>query len=533
MGTRIELFDTTLRDGTQSEGINLSLEEKVRIAQRLDLFGVTFIEGGWPGSNPKDIGFFKRIQEVPLVNAKITAFGSTRHAKNAPEDDPNLLELVRSKAPAAAIFGKSWILHVRNALRVEPDVNLDMIRSSIEFLKANGMIVVYDAEHFFDGYKDDAAYALETVLAAQEGGADRIVFCDTNGGCLPQEVSRIVGEIKPKLNVSLGIHTHNDGGLAVANTLAAVISGCTHVQGTINGIGERCGNVDLTSVIPNLQLKMGYEVVSDEQLRQLKSLADFVAEIAHYERNTNQPFVGNSAFAHKGGIHVSAVQRDSKTYEHIEPEKIGNRQRILISELSGKSNIMEFMASMNLNISDTSPVGQAVLRQVKEKENQGYLYESASASLEILIKRELGLHKRFFETVAYRVLVDQTPAGNLWSEATVRINIGGKEHYEASDGDGPVNALDRALRKALERYYSGISEVELIDFNVRIIDADQGTGAKTRVLITSSDGDRSWVTIGVSTNIIEASWEALVDSVDYKLLLEEHEPILHITEPEP
>ena len=524
MATRIEIFDTTLRDGTQAEGINLSLEEKIRIAQRLDLFGVSFIEGGWPGSNPKDVAFFKRAQETSFVNAKVTAFGSTRHAKNAPEDDPNLRELVLSKAPVATIFGKSWILHVKNALRVEPKVNLEMIESSLAYLKSQGMMVIYDAEHFFDGYKGDAGYALDTILAAQEGGAERIVLCDTNGGSIPSEITRIIDEIKPKINVPLGIHTHNDGGLAAANTLAAVECGATHVQGTINGIGERCGNVDLTTVIPALQLKMGYEVVSEEQLAEITGLADFVADIAHYDRPTNQPYVGPSAFAHKGGIHVSAVQRDSATYEHIRPETVGNKQRILVSELSGRSNILDVLSQMDVDFAEASPFGKAILQQVKQKENEGYIYESAGASLEILIKRELGLHKRFFETIAYRVLVDQTPAHHLWSEATVRLKVGAMEHYEAADGDGPVNALDRALRKALERYYPSLSTVDLIDYNVRIIDAEEGTGAKTRVLLKSTDGDQNWVTTGVSTNIIEASWEALCDSIDYKLLMEEETP---------
>lgn len=525
MSTRIELFDTTLRDGTQAEGINLSLDEKIQIAKRLDRFGMTYIEGGWPGSNPKDIGFFKRVQDVNFKNAKLTAFGSTRHARFAPEDDPNLKELVNSKAPVATIFGKSWILHVTNALRVKPEVNLEMIESSVAFLKSQGMMVIYDAEHFFDGYKGDADYATQTVLAAQKGGAERIVLCDTNGGCIPEEIGKIVDEIKAKVNVPLGIHAHNDSGLAVANTLTAVAHGATHVQGTINGIGERCGNADLTSIIPNLALKMGCDVVSEEQLASLTDLAESVAATADFERPLNQPFVGRSAFAHKGGIHVSAVQRDSTTYEHIVPEAVGNRQRVLVSELSGKSNIVDFLGTMDLDLNDKSPVGQAVLKEVKEKENAGYLYESAGASLEILIKRELGLHKRFFETIAYRVLVDQTPAGHLWSEATVRLNVGGTEHYEAADGDGPVNALDRALRKALETYYPGISEVELVDFKVRIIDVKHGSGAKTRVLLTSTDGDHTWVTTGVSSNIIEASWEALLDSVDYKLLMEEHVPI--------
>ncbi|MBI1389303.1 MAG: citramalate synthase [bacterium] len=521
MPGKIETFDTTLRDGTQGEGVNLSLEDKLRIAQRLDQFGINFIEGGWPGSNPKDIGFFQRAREMTFTQAKICAFGSTRHARNAVEDDPNVRALIEAETPACSIFGKTWDMHVTNALRVSLDDNLAMIRDTIRFLKDNGRILIYDAEHFFDGYKNNPDYAMQTVTAAQEAGADVIVFCDTNGGTLPHEVGAIVREMKSKLTCKLGIHTHNDAGCGVANTLAAVLEGCEHVQGTFNGFGERCGNADLSSVIPNLMLKMGCDVISPEQLKQLSGLSMFISELANVPQKRNQPFVGLSAFAHKGGIHVSAVQRDSKTYEHIDPSLVGNRQRILISELSGQSNIKHILKNMGLELDEGSPVAKVVLQKVKELENAGYFFEAAEASLELLIRKELGQIKPHFELINYRVLVDQHSAGDLWSEATVRVKVDGEAYFMAGDGDGPVNALDNALRKALDARYPQLGRVRLTDFKVRIIDTGQGTAAKTRVLIESTDGENEWITIGVSENIIEASWEALADSIEYKLLLDE------------
>ncbi|MBN2328880.1 MAG: citramalate synthase [Candidatus Omnitrophica bacterium] len=520
MSVKIEIFDTTLRDGTQGEGMNLSVEDKIRIAQRLDDFGVDFIEGGWPGSNPKDIAFFQRAKQIPFKHARITAFGSTRHAKNPVESDPNLRAMLDSETEVVTIFGKSWDMHVINALRVELPENLAMIQDSIRFLKENGRFVIYDAEHFFDGFKNNRDYALQTLEAASIAGADRIVLCDTNGGCLPHEISEITQAAKAKASCAIGIHTHNDSGCAEANALAAVRAGATHVQGTFNGFGERCGNSDLSIVIPNLMLKMGCEVVSEEQLRDLHNLSFYISELANVPLRRNQPYVGTSAFAHKGGIHVSAIQRDARTYEHIDPRKVGNQQRVLVSELSGQSNIFYRAEAMGIHLDKSTPVARAILDKVKQLENVGYFFEAADASLELLIRKELGQYKPFFERVAYRVLIDRHQGG-LWSEATVRIKVGDEILFMAGDGDGPVNALDTALRKALENHYPRLSEVRLNDFKVRIIDSGRGTAAMIRVLIESSDGEHEWITLGVSENIIEASWNALVDSIEYKLLLDE------------
>ncbi|MEW6238269.1 MAG: citramalate synthase [Candidatus Omnitrophota bacterium] len=522
MSGKIELFDTTLRDGTQGEYINYSVEDKIRIAQRMDEFGIMYIEGGWPGSNPKDIAFFQRAKDLKFANATITAFGSTRHARNAVESDPNIRALLESETKAVAIFGKSWDFHVTQALRIELSDNLQMIRDSVGYLKSQGRKVIYDAEHFFDGYKNNPEYALKTIQAASEAGAEVIALCDTNGGSLPHEISQIARIAKANISCKLGIHTHNDSGCAVANTLAAVLEGAEHVQGTFNGFGERCGNADLSSVVPNLMLKLGCEVVPMENLKELAGLALYIAELANVQPKHNQPYVGMSAFAHKGGIHVSAVQRDSKTYEHIDPALVGNRQRVLISELSGQSNILHKLKDMGIELDKSSPVGRRILEKIKQLESEGYYYETADASLELLIRKELGQHRSFFQLVAYRVLVDQHHASDdLWSEATVRVKIGDEVLFMAGDGDGPVNALDNALRKALEGHFPQLRDVRLTDFKVRIIDSGQGTAAKTRVLIESSDGEREWITMGVSENIIEASWDALVDSIDYKLMLDE------------
>ncbi|RJP32904.1 MAG: citramalate synthase [Candidatus Omnitrophota bacterium] len=518
---KIDIFDTTLRDGTQGEGVNLSVEDKIRIALRMDEFGIDYIEGGWPGSNPKDISFFQKIKEVELKHSKIAAFGSTRHAKNSAANDPNIQELLKAETEVVTIFGKTWDFHVLHALRVELTDNLEMIEDSIRHLKEHGRYVIYDAEHFFDGYKANADYALKTLAAAENAGADVIVLCDTNGGCLPHEIHEITRVVKGGISGQLGIHTHNDSGCASANALAAVMEGATHVQGTFNGFGERCGNADLSNVIPSLQLKMGYEVVPDEKLKELAHLSLFISELANIPPRHNQPYVGMSAFAHKGGIHVSAVQRDSKTYEHINPELVGNSTRVLVSELSGQSNIFHRAEALGIKLEKNSPVARRILEKIKHLENEGYFFEAADASLSLLIRKELGRRRPFFELVAYRVLVEQHLTDGLWSEATVRVKIGDKIYFMAGDGDGPVNALDQALRKALESYYPQLNQLRLTDFKVRIIDAGRGTAAKTRVLIASTDGKSEWITMGVSDNMIEASWNALVDSIDYKLLLDE------------
>ncbi len=521
MAPKIDVFDTTLRDGTQGEGVNLSVDDKVRIALRMDEFGIDYIEGGWPGSNPKDIAFFQRVKNLDLKHAKITAFGSTRHARNAPENDPNLSEILKAETEVVTIFGKTWDFHVLHALRVELSDNLKMIEDSVRYLKQNDRFVIYDAEHFFDGYKNNPDYALQTLNAAQSAGADVIVLCDTNGGCLPHEIQEITRTIKGNIEKQLGIHTHNDSGCGNANALAAVLEGATHIQGTFNGFGERCGNADLSNLIPSLQIKMGYDVVSPEQLKELTHLSLFISELANIPPLSNQPYVGRSAFAHKGGIHVSAVQRNSKTYEHIDPELVGNSTRVLVSELSGQSNIFHRAEELGIKLEKNSPVAKRILEKVKQLENEGYFFEAADASLALIIMKELGKHRSFFDLVAYRVLVEQHSSDSPWSEATIRVKVGDKIFFMAGDGDGPVNALDTALRKALEEHYPQLGKVRLTDFKVRIMDTGRGTAAKTRVLIESTDGEREWITIGVSDNIIEASWEALVDSIDYKLILDE------------
>jgi 2-isopropylmalate synthase len=517
---RIEIFDTTLRDGTQGEGVNLSVEDKLKIAKRMDEFGIDYIEGGWPGSNPKDIAFFRRAKEISFEHVKITAFGSTRHAKNKVEDDPNIRALLEADTEVVTIFGKTWDFHVTNALRITLDENLKLIADSVRYLREQGRRVIYDAEHFFDGYKNNPDYALKTVEAAIEAGAYVVTLCDTNGGCLPFEVSEITRTIIQNCSCNIGIHTHNDSGCGVANALAAVREGAMHVQGTFNGFGERCGNSDLTSIIPSLMLKMGLEVIPEEKLKGLTPLSLYISELANVPPQRNQPYVGHSAFAHKGGIHVSAIQRDSRTYEHINPESVGNTQRVLVSELSGQSNIFYRMENMGVEIDRNSPVARRILERIKTLENEGYYFEAADASLELLIRKELGLYKSFFELVAYRVTVDQHGLGStLWSEATVRVKVGDTILFMAGDGEGPVNALDNALRKALESHYPKLKDVHLRDFKVRIIDGAHGTAARTRVLIESADKEHTWITMGVSENIIEASWEAMVDSIEYKLLL--------------
>ncbi|MBO8163539.1 MAG: citramalate synthase [Brevibacillus sp.] len=514
---RIYLYDTTLRDGTQGEGISLSVEDKVKIAIRLDQFGVDFIEGGWPGSNPKDMAFFERIREVPLQHAKITAFGSTCRPGVAAEEDQNLQALIKSGVKAATIFGKSWDLHVTQALKTTLEENLRMVADSVRFLKQNGLMVIFDAEHFFDGYKHNPIYALRVLEAAEAAGADWLVLCDTNGGSLPQEVAEIVSTVRASLHAPIGIHAHNDGELAVANSLAAVQAGATQVQGTINGIGERCGNVNLISVIPNLQLKMGYTCVKEENLAQLTSLSRYVAEIANMVLPTNQPFVGNSAFAHKGGIHVSAVLKNPQTYEHLAPEKIGNRRRVLVSELAGQSNLLAKAEEMNISFDRNRPEAREMIQRIKEREYQGYQYEGAEASLSLLLLEASGEAQELFTLESFKIWMEKTAEKAILSEAMVKIRVNGQIVHTIAEGNGPVNALDNALRKALEEHFPCLSEMYLTDYKVRVLDESQATAAKVRVLIESMRNGERWSTVGVSTNVIEASWEALADSIRYLL----------------
>jgi len=520
----IKIYDTTLRDGTQGEGVAFSMEDKVRIAQRLDALGVHYIEGGWPGSNPKDLRFFKRVQDAVFKTAKVTAFGATRRPGVRPEEDGNLQALVEAGPPVVTIFGKSWDFHVTTALGTTLEENLAMIGESVGFLRKHFEEVIYDAEHFFDGFKRNREYALRTLLTAEAAGAHCLVLCDTNGGSLPHDVLEIVREVKKAVKPAtpLGIHVHNDTECAVANSLAAVAEGVNHVQGTINGYGERCGNANLVSIIPNLILKMGLQCIPEGHLRELRDVSRFVSELANRKPWQAQPYVGDSAFAHKGGIHVSAVVKHSETYEHINPELVGNRRRVLVSELAGKSNILWKAKEYGIDIDKDTPDARRILQTIKELEDQGYQFEGAEASFELLMERALGNHRPYFELEAFRVVVEERLGDREpLSEATVRIKVKGIAEHTAAEGNGPVNALDNALRKALEEFYPTLREVTLLDYKVRILDEFKGTAAKTRVLITSGDGDESWGTVGVADNIIEASWQALVDSIEYKLRRDE------------
>ncbi len=514
---KIKIYDTTLRDGAQAEGISFSSTDKLRIARILDEMGFDYIEGGWPGSNPKDIEFFNAAKKTRFKNARIAAFASTRRPKTEPSLDKNLRSALNSKAPVITIFGKSWPLHVRDVLKTGLEENLEMIASSVEYLKKKGREVIYDAEHFFDGYKEDSVYALKTLEAGQNGGASTIVLCDTNGGTLPDEIAGIIRDVRGKIDIPLGIHTHNDSGLAVANTIMAVEMGVVHVQGTINGYGERCGNADLCSIISILALKMGYDILG-KKLSKLQELSLFVSELANVVPDNRQPFVGVSAFAHKGGMHVDAVRKNPKTFEHTEPHLVGNRRRILISELSGKGSILSKAREFNIDIEKDTPETQKILRHLKKLEHEGYQFEAADGSFELLIRRIKGERRRFFILEGFHVSVEKTEDNKLISEATIKVRVKGKKEHTAAEGDGPVNALDSALRKALVKFYPTLSEMHLSDFRVRVLDAKEGTAAKVRVLIESRDAKDTWNTIGVSENIIEASWQALVDSIEYKLL---------------
>lgn len=518
MNKPILLYDTTLRDGGQAEGVAFSLPDKLRIADRLDRTGIHYIEGGWPGSNPKDMAFFREIRRQRPKQARVVAFGSTRRAGVTAEKDANVISLLQARTPAIAVFGKSWLLHVTDVLRVAPRVNLGMIAETIGYLKSKGKELIYDAEHFFDGYKDDPEYALATLKAAAGNGADFLVLCDTNGGCLPEEIHEITREVKSRFDAPLGIHTHDDGGLATANSLAAVRAGAVMVQGTINGYGERTGNANLCTIIPNLVLKMGRRALDRRQLRKLSELSRFVDEMANINPNPRAPFVGVSAFAHKGGMHVDAVRKNPRSFEHIDPEQVGNRRRVLISELSGKSNVVLKAIEFGVDLDKGTPETARVLAELKRLGEEGYDFEGAGASFRILLQKALGKHRNFFRLEGFRVIVEKRGDLPPLSEATVKIRVGEKSELSAGEGEGPVNALDNALRKVLLRFYPEIEEVHLADFKVRDLEAAAGTAAKVRVLIQSRDGEEIWGTVGVSQNIIEAAYQALVDSVDYKLL---------------
>jgi len=515
---KVELYDTTLRDGAQTQGISFSVCDKMRIAEKLDMLGMHYIEGGWPGANPKDAEFFKKAKKLKLRNSKLVAFGSTRRASSDAFKDSVLENLLKAGTEVITIFGKSWDLHVKAVLGVSLSENLKMIEDSVNFLKKNGKFVIFDAEHFFDGFNDDREYALKTLKAAETGGAERIVLCDTNGGMLPSRIFEAIEEVKKNVKIPLGIHAHNDSDTAVANSIVAIEGGASHVQGTINGYGERCGNANLISIISNLKLKLGIDCVSDIQLKELTEVAHYVAELCNMKLNDNLPFVGMSAFAHKAGVHVNAVLKNTKTYEHMDPERVGNRRILLISELSGKSSILKKAEELDLKLDKEAPHTKKILKLLQGLEHKGYHFEAAEASLELFMKRAMKQFKRFFDLKGFRVSVEKRADGKIVSEATIKIKIGKKIKHTASLGDGPVNALDSALRKALKDFYPTLSQMHLTDFKVRVLDEKVGTKARVRVLIESQDKQGTWWTIGVSENIIEASWQALVDSVEYKLL---------------
>jgi 2-isopropylmalate synthase len=521
---KIEIYDTTLRDGAQSEDVAFSVEDKIRITEKLDELGVHYIEGGWPGANPRDVEYFRRVRKLDLSVSKVVAFGSTHRPRRRPENDDILKALVEAETPVITIFGKTWDFHVREALRISLEENLDIIHDSVAYLKRYAEKVFFDAEHFFDGFIHNPEYALQCLRAAQDAGTACLVLCDTNGGTMTSIVRETVKKTAKALSVPIGIHVHNDIDCAVASSVAAVEVGASQVQGTINGIGERCGNANLISIIPCIQLKLGLDCIGSERLRELREVSRFVDEIGNLRHFKRQPYVGDSAFAHKAGMHVSAITKHPGTYEHIVPEQVGNSRRILISDQAGKSNILRKAEEFGIKLSGDSPEVQNIVQELKDLENQGYQFEGAEASFELLMKKALGLHKQFFDLIEFRVIVERrTKKEEPISEATIKLKVGPDvEHTVAESKKGPVNALDKALRKALERSFSKeLRDVKLLDYKVRVLTAERGTSAKVRVLIESGDRESRWGTVGVSENIIEASYKALVDSIEYKLLKEE------------
>jgi len=516
---KIEIYDTTLRDGSQSEDVSFSVEDKLRILYKLDEFGIHYIEGGWPGANPKDAEFFEHAKKYKPRNAVLTAFGSTHRASLKVNKDPSIKALLDAETEVVTIFGKTWDFHAREALRVSLPKNLELIHDTVAYLKKRTGKVFFDAEHFFDGYKANPEYAVKTLEAAVAGGADCLVLCDTNGGSMPGQVDKIVRAMVGTFSTPVGIHAHNDAECAAANSIIAVEAGATHVQGTINGLGERCGNANLISVIPNLKFKLNRNCITANKIKKLKSLSRYVSEISNLRHFKRQPFVGDSAFAHKGGIHVSAILRHPETYEHLKPELVGNYQRVLVSDLGGRSNIIRKIQDFKLKVDPDSPKVTQIVKELKELENRGFQFEGAEASFELLIKKTFGLHRKFFELIGFRVIVEKRKEGEIpISEATIMVKVDGRLEHTAADGNGPVNALDNALRKALEKFYPQLREVALIDYKVRVLTAGTGTSTQVRVLVESGDGKHKWGTVGVSENIIEASWQALVDSIEYKLL---------------
>lgn len=514
----ITIYDTTLRDGSQTEGVSFTVNDKLKITEKLDDLGVHYIEGGWPGSNPKDKEYFKLVKKLKLKNATIAAFGSTRRAKITCAEDQNMQDLVKSETKTITIFGKSWDLHVKDVIRTTLEENIKMIEESVAYLKSKKKEVFYDAEHFFDGFKNNPEYALRTVLAAQSAGADCIIFCDTNGGTLPQEVSAIILKIKGQFHIPLGIHTHNDLDLSVANSLAAIDAGCTQVQGTFNGLGERCGNADLCTTIGILHTKLNRKSIAEKGIKKLMPTSYYISEMSNIKLPDNSAFVGHSAFAHKGGVHIDAMLKNPKAYEHIDPAIVGNHRRFVTSELAGKMPIVIKAEKMNVQLDKKSPEAKKLLEELQAKEHLGYQYEAADASFELFMKRSLKKFKPFFILEGFRTASEKRFDGRVFAEASIRVNVNGESHFSASEGDGPVDALDKALRQALVKFFPKLEEMHLRDYKVRVLDSKGGTASKVRVLIESQDTTDSWTTVGVHENIIEASWEALIDSIEYKLI---------------
>ena len=515
---KVEIYDTTLRDGAQSEGISFTVKDKLRIARKLDDLGIDFIEGGWPGSNPKDDEFFREAKRsIKLKRSVLAAFGSTRRAGAKASGDSIIKGLLKAETEYLTIFGKSWDLHVKAVLKTSLKENLEMIEDSVRYLSKKGRRVIFDAEHFFDGYRENPGYAVQTLEAALSGGAETLVLCDTNGGALTSRIFKVVEEVMEKVKAPLGIHVHNDGDMAVANSVAAVQAGCSHVQGTFNGLGERCGNANLVSILPALKFKLGMECLKKFEFKELTEASRYIAEICNVRQQDAQPYVGKSAFAHKAGVHVNAILKNPRSYEHIEPEKVGNKRRMLISELSGKSSVIEKARELGIDV-EKGGKARDILSNVQEMEKEGFQFELAEASLMLLMGKASQEFKRFFDMQDFRVIVEKRGNGPIVSEATLKLQIGDKMRHTVSLGDGPVHALDQALRKSLVEFYPSLSQMHLSDFRVRVLDEKAGTAARVRVLIQSQDEADSWWTVGVSENIIEASWLALRDSIEYKLV---------------
>lgn len=517
MMKNVVIYDSTLRDGAQAQGISFSLDDKLKIVAALDRLGVKYIEAGNPGSNPKDIEFFERVNKLELKNSKIIAFGSTRRVGAAVEEDDNIQSLLKAGTSSVAIFGKSWDFQVTEVLKTDLEENLSMIYDTVRFFKQNGKEVIYDAEHFFDGYGANEAYALRTLEAAVKAGADCICLCDTKGGYLPGDIYNVTAEIVKQFNIPVGIHCHNDNGMGVAGSIMAVQAGATQIQGTINGYGERCGNANLCTIIPNLQLKMGYSCIPENSLCNLTPIARLVSEIANITHDERAPYVGASAFAHKAGMHADAVNKNTFAYELIDPVKVGNHRTILMSEVAGRSAVLSIINEIDPSLTKDSPQTKEILKRLKEMEYKGYQYEGAESSFKLLIRKVLGIYTPSFELQDFKVIVNEPSSSHVNSSAMIKIKVGSQEEITAAEGDGPVNALDNAVRKALEKFYPQLQKMKLTDFKVRVLDSNAATAAKVRVLIESTDGNETWTTIGVSTDIIDASWKALVDSIEYKL----------------